>query len=106
MKGLFSRLVFTGFGPNSLTSSLECPPYCAIQGRRPTRLRALVRADCPRLPGVYGMVDGNGELIYVGKAKCLRSRRGPHFQSIGADNDGLAHGCLANCPLSVVRGQL
>jgi excinuclease ABC subunit C len=80
VKGLFSRLVFTGFGPNSLTGSLECPPYCAIQGRRPTRLRALVRADCPRLPGIYAMVDGNGELIYVGKAKCLRSRLLSYFR--------------------------
>ncbi len=80
MKGLFSRLIFTGFGPNSLIGSPECPPYCAIQGRRPARLRALVRADCPKLPGIYGMVDGHGELIYVGKAKCLRSRLLSYFR--------------------------
>jgi excinuclease ABC subunit C len=84
-KGLFPRLDFTGFGPSSLAGNLECPPYSAIQGRRPARLRALVRADSPRLPGVYGMVDGNGELIYVGKAKCLRSRLLSYFRPNSRD---------------------
>jgi excinuclease ABC subunit C len=84
-KGLFPRLVFTGFGPSGLSGRSECPPYVAIQGRRPARLRALVRADCPRLPGVYGMVDGNGELVYVGKAKCLRSRLLSYFRPNSRD---------------------
>jgi excinuclease ABC subunit C len=63
----------------------ECPPYFAVQGRRPARLRALVRADCPRQPGVYGMVDAHGELIYVGKAKCLRSRLLSYFRPNSRD---------------------
>jgi excinuclease ABC subunit C len=80
VKGLFPRLIFSGFGPHRLADNPECPPFTAIQGRRPARLRALVRADCPRMPGVYGMVDGQGELIYVGKAKCLRSRLLSYFR--------------------------
>jgi excinuclease ABC subunit C len=84
-KGLFPRPFFTGFGPNGLLVSPECPPFFAIRGRRPARLRALVRADCPRRPGVYGMVDGHGELIYVGKAKCLRSRLLSYFRPNSRD---------------------
>jgi excinuclease ABC subunit C len=48
-------------------------------------LRALMRRDCPRLPGVYGMVDASGELIYVGKAKDLRIRLLSYFRAKGRD---------------------
>ena len=33
----------------------------------------------PRTPGVYLMKDHAGRVIYVGKAKCLRSRAGSYF---------------------------
>ena len=36
----------------------------------------------PGDPGVYLMRDGAGEIIYVGKAKALRSRVGSYFRSI------------------------
>jgi excinuclease ABC subunit C len=36
--------------------------------------RKLLRKQCPDAPGVYGMVDAEGRLIYVGKSKSLRSR--------------------------------
>jgi excinuclease ABC subunit C len=80
MKGLFARQAFTGFGPAALDRGQEVPPLHTIRGRRPARLRALVRQDCPRLPGVYGMVDATGELIYVGKAKSLRARLLTYFR--------------------------
>jgi excinuclease ABC subunit C len=44
-----------------------------------------MRRDCPRLPGVYGMVDAGGELIYVGKAKSLRARLLSYFRPKGRD---------------------
>ena len=56
-----------------------------MQGGRPSRLRAAVRQECPRLPGVYGMMDEVGELIYVGKAKCLRSRLLSYFRPKSRD---------------------
>jgi excinuclease ABC subunit C len=44
-----------------------------------------MRRDCPRLPGVYGMVDVRGELIYVGKAKNLRTRLLSYFRPKSRD---------------------
>jgi excinuclease ABC subunit C len=44
-----------------------------------------MRRDCPRLPGVYGMVDASGELIYVGKAKNLRTRLLSYFRPKSRD---------------------
>ncbi len=85
MKGLFARQLFTGFGPSFLAPAGEPPPYYAVQGGRPARLRAAVRQECPRLPGVYGMIDAAGELIYVGKAKCLRSRLLSYFRPKSRD---------------------
>jgi excinuclease ABC subunit C len=56
------------------------PVVAAIHGRRPSRLCDRVRRACPRCPGVYGMSDGRGELIYVGKAKDLRARLLSYFR--------------------------
>jgi excinuclease ABC subunit C len=39
-----------------------------------------MRRECPRLPGVYGMVNASGELVYVGKAKDLRARLLSYFR--------------------------
>ena len=83
MKGLFSRLAFTGFGPVALAN--ETPPLHVIEGKRARQLRNQLRDSCPRRPGVYGMVDPAGELVYVGKAKCLRSRLLSYFRRKSRD---------------------
>src|SRR5205809_6003037 len=85
MKGLFQRQTFSGFGPLGLAVDSEAPSLYVVRSRRPARLRARVRTDGPRLPGVYGMVDEGGELIYVGKAKCLRSRLLSYFRPRSRD---------------------
>ncbi len=46
---------------------------------RSDALRADVRRYVPRVPGVYGMLDTLGRLIYVGKSKCLRNRLLSYF---------------------------
>ncbi len=43
-------------------------------------MRSQVRLLCPSKPGVYGMIDRDGELIYVGKAKNLRVRLLSYFR--------------------------
>lgn len=37
--------------------------------------------EFPQTPGVYLMKDTSGVVIYIGKAKNLRSRAGSYFQS-------------------------
>jgi excinuclease ABC subunit C len=76
--GLFRREVFVGFGPCGL-SGVEAPLF-SIRARRARKLRQAVREHGPRLPGVYGMLDVAGELIYVGKARSLRNRLFSYFR--------------------------
>jgi excinuclease ABC subunit C len=83
--GLFARQAFPGFGPLAFLPDAEPPPLHTVKARRPGRLRALVRRDCLRLPGVYGMIDAKGELIYVGKAKDLRVRLLSYFRPRSRD---------------------
>jgi DNA polymerase-3 subunit epsilon len=37
------------------------------------------RQEFPTKPGVYLMKDANGQVIYVGKAKCLKNRLGSYY---------------------------
>jgi excinuclease ABC subunit C len=84
MKGLFQRPAFAGFGPCGLHGG-EPPAWFGVRGVRPSRLRERVRQHGPRLSGVYGMLDATGELVYVGKAKCLRSRLLSYFRPNSRD---------------------
>src|SRR5207248_531125 len=56
-----------------------------VHAPRPSALRGRIREECPRRPGVYGMVDAHGELIYVGKAKSLRARLLTYFRPRSRD---------------------
>jgi excinuclease ABC subunit C len=85
VQGLFAGRPFAGFGPNRLAPSSDAPPVYQVAGRRASALRAAVRQECPRRPGVYGMVDADGLLIYVGKAKCLRARLLSYFRAKSRD---------------------
>jgi excinuclease ABC subunit C len=76
--GLFRREAFIGFGPCAL-SGAEAPLF-TTRARRARKLRHAVREHGPRLPGVYGMLDAAGELIYVGKARSLRNRLLSYFR--------------------------
>lgn len=71
--------LFTEFGPSS---------YMPRRGRMHSlpvlrdfaELRVHMREVCPRRPGVYGMVDRRGELVYVGVSRKLRTRLITYFQ--------------------------
>jgi excinuclease ABC subunit C len=82
---LFPRPPFTGFGPDTLAPGLPPFPLFQVRAGRASKLRQRVRAECPRCPGVYGMADANDELIYVGKAKCLRIRLLSYFRPRSRD---------------------
>ncbi|HEV7224248.1 MAG TPA: nucleotide excision repair endonuclease, partial [Pirellulales bacterium] len=49
------------------------------------RAAAKVR-EFPQTPGLYLMKDAAGRVIYVGKAKNLRSRAGSYFLKAAADD--------------------
>jgi excinuclease ABC subunit C len=86
VNGLFSREGFTGFGPCALDPVGRERPLFGVRARRPGRLREAVRQMAPRSPGIYGMIDAIGDLIYVGKAKSLRSRLLSYFRPDSRDD--------------------
>jgi excinuclease ABC subunit C len=86
VNGLFLRETFTAFGPCALDAPGHARPTFAVRGRRSRTLRIGVRRDCPRHPGVYGMIDANGDLIYIGKAKSLRARLLGYFRPKSRDD--------------------
>ncbi|OAI46958.1 hypothetical protein AYO44_01915 [Planctomycetaceae bacterium SCGC AG-212-F19] len=85
MSGLFSAEPFTGFGINRLNPYAKPGSGCGVEGRRSSQLKARLREQCPRCPGVYGMVNRDGELVYVGKAKSLRARLLSYFRHKSRD---------------------
>jgi excinuclease ABC subunit C len=85
LESLFPRPVFTGFGPISVGPDQAGQAFSKVKASRPDRLCIHVRRNCPRVPGIYGMVDRRGELIYVGKAKCLRTRLLSYFRPKSRD---------------------
>ncbi len=69
-----------GFGTDPLLPHLPRPLVRISQPTRAT-LKREVTQKCPPVPGVYGILDRTGELIYVGKSKSLRHRLLSYFQS-------------------------
>ncbi|MCI0684423.1 MAG: UvrB/UvrC motif-containing protein [Gemmataceae bacterium] len=80
MDGLFHHEPFHDFGPCGLAADAAASPVQRVHGERAAALRAQVRVHCPAKPGVYGMLDAAGELIYLGKAKLLRDRLLSYFR--------------------------
>ena len=68
-------------------------PALALLPRRasPAELRALrdhVRAGAADRPGVYRMIAGDGEVVYVGKSKRLRTRLLSYFRASFPEDKG------------------
>ena len=51
-------------------------------------LKALVRAEAADMPGVYRMLGPDGEVLYVGKAKKVRTRLLSYFRGVYPDDKG------------------
>jgi len=88
VEGLFNSQGFTGFGQSRLAAPGPAPFLGLVQGDRPGRLKVRVKRECPRSPGVYGMINERGELIYIGKAKNLRARLLSYFHGSRDDKAG------------------
>jgi excinuclease ABC subunit C len=82
---LFSTGPFDGFGLSRFRPADEAVIGRQLRSSRAGRLRKGVREHAPRTPGVYGMIDGRGRLIYVGKAKNLRVRLLSYFRANSRD---------------------
>lgn len=85
VRPLFRDGPFTGFGPSRFRVDGEAVVAGVIRGGRPARLRGGVREYAPRVPGVYAMLDPRGRLLYVGKAKSLRTRLLSYFRGKSRD---------------------
>src|SRR4051812_5693176 len=82
---LFSQLPFTTFGPSCLVPPGWSLETIQVRSARRPKLRALVRRQCPNVPGVYGMVNADGDLVYVGKSKSLKKRLLSYFSAARGD---------------------
>ena len=68
------KIEFQGFGPSILSAAArDKTSGSAIPGDR-MEARAMLHDLCPVTPGVYGWLDVNNQICYVGKSKCLRKR--------------------------------
>lgn len=76
---------FEGFGPSILSAiardKLAGSPIPADR----MEARAMLHDLCPITPGVYGWLDNNNQICYVGKSKCLRKRLLSYFAKNPAD---------------------
>lgn len=83
MDGLFDKSSglaesFGGFGPSPFVSRRAAARTIELADDARVNRRS-VREVCPSLPGVYGMVDRSGELIYIGMSVRLRDRLLTYF---------------------------
>ena len=76
-----------GFGSDPLYP-YSARPIEVIGGKSKGQLKDQLTQSCPRVPGVYGMLNPKGELIYVGKSKSLRSRLLSYFSESNAREKG------------------
>lgn len=75
----FPRADFNGFGPSLLIQQTRgrikrnILPLDRLEGRK------MLRELCPLTPGVYGWLNADKQLLYVGKSKSLRTRLLTYF---------------------------
>lgn len=87
MDAIWQRQVEFGFGADALNPH-PVRPVEAVGASTKRELRKEIIHSCPRVPGVYGMLDRKGQLIYVGKSKSLRSRLLSYFADSNSDEKG------------------
>lgn len=83
--GLFDADPFAGFGPSRFRPACDVPTGHRVRGKAARTLLRGVKSHAPKLPGVYGMLDDRGRVVYVGKAKSLRARLLSYFRENSRD---------------------
>ncbi|QDU21048.1 GIY-YIG nuclease family protein [Urbifossiella limnaea] len=78
---LFAAGPADGFGPSLFRPADHTVVGRGVKASRPAKLLRGVKEHSPKLPGVYGWVDGRGRVIYIGKAKSLRCRLMSYFRA-------------------------
>lgn len=68
------------FGESDWSAGVMQPNYTELYGTNRT-IRERLRAECPQVPGVYGMLSSDGHVIYVGMSTSLAKRLQSYFAS-------------------------
>jgi excinuclease ABC subunit C len=76
---------FTGFGPSLLASPTRGRTSRNDIPEQRMEARAMLHDHCPLTPGVYGWLDANNQICYVGKSKSLRKRLLSYFAKTPTD---------------------
>ncbi|QEG23830.1 GIY-YIG nuclease family protein [Mariniblastus fucicola] len=79
------KLEFEGFGPSILSAVARERLDDSPVPKDRMQARAMLHDQCPITPGVYGWLDNNNQICYVGKSKCLRKRLLSYFAKTPAD---------------------
>ena len=70
---------FSNFGPSILARQTRGHLRGSDIPDDRIEARGMLHEKCPLEPGVYGWLDSNRQLVYVGKSKCLRKRLLSYF---------------------------
>ncbi len=65
---------FSGFGPSLLVQQTRRRLQAHDLPEDRMEARAMLHDHCPLTPGVYGWIDANQQICYIGKSKSLRKR--------------------------------
>ena len=76
---------FAGFGASIIPAAARLACERIAIPRERLEARAMIRTICPKRPGIYGMLDADDRLVYVGKSKMLPSRLLSYFDKNPAD---------------------
>ena len=76
---------FESFGPSILAQQTRGGLARQTVPTNRLQARAMLHDNCPVTPGVYGWLDANQQICYVGKSKSLRKRLLSYFAKTPAD---------------------
>jgi excinuclease ABC subunit C len=78
---LFAEHERPDFGPSRVLVEGRASQLHIVESDKRAGIEESVRAECPKTPGVYGMLDRTNNWVYVGKAKRLRVRLLSYFRA-------------------------